>query len=125
MPPPDPPSVKLGRIRHRETDLAGKIQTVAKIVHQRRLRNLEPDADHRILEQQAVFGLLDRLELGADQLHVVAIENPGIGKIDGEIQGRLPADGGQQRKLARARAPSISASMRMISSTYSRVSGSM
>ena len=110
---------------NRKADLAGEVEPVAKIVDQRGLRHLESDANHRILEKQTVFGLLDGLKLRANQLYVIAIKNAGIGKIDSEIQGRLTADRRQQRKLARALACSISASMRMISSTYSRVSGSI
>ena len=88
--------------QHRKTDLAGEIQAVAKIVHQRRLGNIEADANHRVFEEQTVFGLLDGLELGADQLDVVAIENAGVGEIDGEIERRLSADCGEQRELAGA-----------------------
>ena len=115
-----------GADEHREAELAGEVEAVAQVVDQRRFRNFEADAEHRVFEEQAVFGLLDGLELGADQLDVVAVENAGVGKIDGEIEGGLAADGGQQREFAGAGFDaSISASMRMISSTYSRVSGSM
>ena len=65
-------------------------------------------------------------EFSADQLDVIAVENPCVSQIDGLIERRLPADGGQQRNLLEAGFEvSISDSMRMISSTYSRVSGSM
>src|ERR1019366_1291517 len=89
--------------QHRKSELRSKIKPVAKIIHQHRFRNLKADANHRILEQQPVLSLLDRLKLCANQLHVIAVQNPRIGQIDGQIQRRLPAHRRQQRKLPRAR----------------------
>ncbi len=63
MPPPVPPSVKEGRMITGKADLAGELQAVAQIVDQRRPRHVEADRGHRILEEQAVFGFLDRFEL--------------------------------------------------------------
>ncbi len=91
-----------GPDQHRETELRGKLQAVAQVVHQRRLRNLEADAQHGVLEEQPVLGLLDGLELGADQLDVVLVENPRIGQFDREIERRLSAHGGQKGELAGA-----------------------
>ncbi len=54
------------------------------------------------MNKQPVFGLLDCLKLRADQFHVVAIKNAGIGQVDREIQGRLPAYRRQQSELSRA-----------------------
>ena len=113
---------------HRETDLRGEIQAIAHDCSPARTRHVQPDLLHRVFEEQPVFGLLDGVELRADQLHVVLFENAGIGQIDGEIQSSLAADRRQQRELP-LRLPSmpviIAASRRMISSTYSRVSGSI
>ena len=128
MPPPVPPSVKLGRMSTGKPSLLEKSRPSRRLLTSAERGNIEADADHRVLEEQAVFGFLDGFELGADQLDVVAVENAGVGEIDGEVEGGLAADGGQQSELARARRcslSSISASMRMISSTYSWVSGSM
>jgi hypothetical protein len=80
--------------------LAGEVEAVAQVVDERRARHVKADADHRILEEQAVFGFLDGFELGADQLHVVAVENAGVGEIDGEVERGLAADGRQQSKFA-------------------------
>ncbi len=88
-----------GTDEHRETELAGVVEAVAKIVDERGTRDFEADANHRVLEEQTVFGLLDGFELGADQLDVVAVENAGVGQIDGEVEGGLAADGGQQSKF--------------------------
>ncbi len=100
MPPPVPPRVKLGRMRTGKAELAGEVEAVAQVVDERGARNFEADADHRVFEEQTVFGLLDGFELGADQLDVVAVENAGVGQIDGEIERGLAADGRQQRELA-------------------------
>ena len=61
------------------------------------LRRLEADLAHRLLEEQAVFGLLDGLDLRADHLDAVLVENARLGKLDGKIQRRLTAHGRQQR----------------------------
>ena len=62
-----------------------------------RLRRLEADLAHRVFEEQAVFGLLDGVDLGADQFHAVLIEHAVLGQFHGEIQAGLAADGGEQR----------------------------
>ncbi len=66
-------------------------------VDELRLRRLEADLAHRIFEEQAVFGLLDGVDLGADQLDAVLIQDAGFGEFDREIQPGLAADGGEQR----------------------------
>jgi hypothetical protein len=66
-------------------------------VDQLRLRRFEADLAHRVFEQQAVFGLLDGVDLGADQLHAVLVEHAGFGQFHREIQAGLSADGGEQR----------------------------
>ena len=62
-----------------------------------RLRRFEADLAHGVFEQQAVFGLLDGVDLGADQLHAVLIEHAGFGQFHGKIQAGLAAHGGEQR----------------------------
>ncbi len=85
-----------------KADLGGELQAVADVVDERGLRQVEADARHRILEEEAVFGLLDRFELRADQLDIIFVEDACVGEIDGEIECRLSAYGGQQRELAGA-----------------------
>ena len=65
-------------------------------VDELRLRRLEADLAHRVLEEQAVFGLLDGVDFGADQFDAVLIEHAGFGEFDGEIEAGLAADGGEQ-----------------------------
>ena len=97
MPPPVPPSVKLGRRMHGIADARGELQPALHAVDQLRLRRFQADLAHGVLEQQPVFGLLDGLDLGADQLHAVLFEHAGFGQFHREIQAGLPADGGEQR----------------------------
>ena len=60
-------------------------------------RRLDADLLHRVAEQQSIFAKLDGVDVGADQLHVVLVEHAGIVQRHGEIEGRLPADGRQNR----------------------------
>ena len=78
-------------------DALGELQAAGDGVDELRLRRLQADLAHRVLEQEAVFGLLDGVDLGADQLHAVLIEHAGFGEFDGEIEAGLAADGGEQR----------------------------
>ena len=67
------------------------------VVDELRLRRLQADLAHRVLEQQAVFGLLDGVDLGADQFDAVLVEHARFGQFHREIQAGLPAHGGEQR----------------------------
>ena len=77
--------------------MSANSQPAFDVVDQLRLRRVEADLAHRIFEQQAVFGLLDGVDLGADQLDAVLVEHAGFGQFDREIQAGLPADGREQR----------------------------
>ena len=57
-----------------------------------RLRDFEPDARHRVFEQQAVFALLDGVELRADKLRAVLLQHAVVGQLDGEVERGLSAD---------------------------------
>ena len=50
---------------------------------------------HRIFEEQTVFALLDGVELRADELRAVLLEDAAIGQFDGEVQSGLSADRGK------------------------------
>ena len=97
MPPPVPPMVKLGAQDAGVADAVGELQAAVDGVDELRLRRFEADLAHRVFEQQAVFGLLDGVDLGADQFDAVLVEHAGFGEFDGEIQAGLAADGGEQR----------------------------
>jgi hypothetical protein len=74
MPPPVPPSVKLGRMTvgsppslHRP----GLVHAVGDAG----ARGAQTDLGHGVLELQAVFGLVDGFGLGADQLDLVLVQH--------------------------------------------------
>ena len=71
MPPPVPPSVKLGRRIAGIAERAAKSRPSSHVVDQLRERRLQADLAHRVFEQQPVFGLLDGVDLRADQLDAV------------------------------------------------------
>src|SRR5580700_11564039 len=62
-----------------------------------RTRNLEPNFEHRVLEQLAVLSLLDRFELCADQLALESIEYTRFGQLDRQVERSLSANRRQQR----------------------------
>ncbi len=49
------------------------------------------------LEQLPVLRLLDRLQLGADQLDVVLLQHPVLRQRNGGVQRRLPSHRGEDR----------------------------
>ena len=75
MPPPTPPIVNDGRM------IAGKptSSTMRQRLLERRgdaaLRHLDADLLHRVAEQQPILGHLDRVDLRANQLDVVFLED--------------------------------------------------
>ena len=65
-----------------------------------RARRLEPDLGHRLAEQLAVLGLVDRLGPRADHLHPVFVEHAGAMQAERGVERRLPAHGGQDARRA-------------------------
>ena len=56
-----------------------------------------PALDHELLEDLAVLALLDRLDLGADELDAVLGEDAGLVERDRRVQRGLAAQGRQDR----------------------------
>src|SRR6266567_1473757 len=52
--------------------------------------SFQPDPRHRILEEQTVFRLLDRLQLRANQRDTVLLKHAAISQFHREIQRSLP-----------------------------------
>src|SRR5215469_4062427 len=84
----------------RETDLAAEVEAIFQIVDQRRFRHLEADLRHCIFEEQAVFALLDGVQLRSDELGAELLEDPGVGQLDCEVERGLSANGGQDSEDA-------------------------
>ena len=60
-------------------------------------RHLDADLLHRVAEQEAIFGHLDRLDRRANQLDVVLLEDAALVQRDGQVERRLAADRRQHR----------------------------
>ncbi len=60
-------------------------------------RAFQADLAHCIAELLAILGALDHLGAGADQLHAVFLQHAVGGKLEGGIEGCLPAHRRQQR----------------------------
>ena len=56
----------------------------------------QADAFHGLLEQFPVLRHLDRLELGANEFDPVAVQRTRLGELDGDVQGGLSSERGQQ-----------------------------
>ena len=98
MPPPEPPSVKAGRMMSGNVPISSAIALASSSVWAMPERgDIEPDPDHRFLEELAIFALVDRLGVGADQLHVVPSERAVAIQLHGGIQRGLTAHRGQDR----------------------------
>ncbi len=72
-------------------------RTSSMVKHTRRARGFAADLGHDVLEPLPVLAALDRLEVGADQLHAVLVEHPVLVERDGGVERGLSAQGGQQR----------------------------
>ena len=59
-------------------------------------RQVDPDPLHGLLEQLAVFCLADGLSVRADHPHAHPVEDAFLRELDGDVQTRLPAEGGQE-----------------------------
>ena len=60
-------------------------------------RAAEANLVHRGLEELPLFGLSDGVDVRADQLHAVLLEDAAIGECQREVQGGLSPKGGQKR----------------------------
>ena len=60
-------------------------------------RHVDPQLPHRLLENDPVLALLDRVGLHADNAHAVLGEHARFGELRREVQPRLAAQVGQQR----------------------------
>mmetsp|Transcript_2844 Transcript_2844/g.8482 ORF Transcript_2844/g.8482 Transcript_2844/m.8482 type:complete len:686 (+) Transcript_2844:1556-3613(+) len=67
------------------------------VVRDARLGHLQPQSLHRIRKQFPVLRLVDRLQLGPNQLDPVFIQNAALGERLGQVQRCLPAHRRQDR----------------------------
>ncbi len=95
--PPVPPSVRDGRRMTRQADLGPHALRLLERVRDAAARQVEADAADGVLEEVAVLGPLDRVDLGADQLDPEALEHAALGQVEREVEPGLSADGRQER----------------------------
>ncbi len=77
---------------HRKTQPLLNAHGIAHAAGVAAARQVEADTPHGFFEQIAVFGLFNRVDLGADHLDAVMIEDAFLGEIDGKIQRRLASE---------------------------------
>src|SRR5438552_225870 len=88
---------KGGTNHAREPDALNHALAFTNIADDFTARSRKADLGHCLFEKEAVFGHVHRFGLRADHLDFVFIENAALGELDGDIQGRLAANRGQQR----------------------------
>ena len=85
----------------RQANVIERLQRLRQRLDLMRTRRSETDLGHRLAEELAVFGLVDRLRSGADHLDLVAVEDAHFLQAEGAVERRLSAHCRQQREAAR------------------------
>ena len=86
-----------GRITERVAEVLGELDGLRHGVRDVALRDVRAGIEHELLEDLAVFALVDRLEVGADQLDVVLLENAVLVQVDRGVERGLAAQRRQDR----------------------------
>ena len=60
-------------------------------------RGLEPELVHGLAELLAVLAALDGRQVAADHLDAVLVEHARLGELNGRVEARLAAQGGEKR----------------------------
>ncbi len=60
------------------------------------LRHVEADFVHGLFEELAVLALLNGVRLGSDHFDAVLLEDAGVEEFEGEVEGGLAAEGGEE-----------------------------
>ena len=77
-------------------DVFGDLEDLVDRVGGTRFGYLQADLDHDLLEEGAVLAALDRLGVGADQPHLVLLEDAAVDQFHRRIECRLSAEGGEK-----------------------------
>ena len=81
-------------------DLLGGGQGLLDGAADRRARGVGADRPDDVLEDLPVLAAVDRVDVGADELDAVLLEDAVLEQADGDVERGLPAEGGQQRVRA-------------------------
>ena len=84
----------------RVAQFGGYVQRRAQAAHLFAARDFEADVEHRLLEERAIFGQLDRRGGRADQLDAMPFQRAVFRQRHRQIERRLPAERRQQRVRA-------------------------
>ena len=96
-PLPPPPERERGPKDQGIAELVAERERLIQRVRYTGARDIEPGAQHGLLELAAVLRLADRLERRTEHAHAEPIEIARLGQGDAHVQPRLPAQGRQQR----------------------------
>ena len=77
--------------------LGDRLVGLVHVMGDGRVGHAEADPLHGHLEPLAVLRRGDRLGVGTDQLDLVLVEDAGLDQLHRQVQGGLPAEGGQHR----------------------------
>ena len=94
--PPAPTQCTRGADDYRETELPLNLHGLPQVSGITAARQIQSCPLHRLFKEVSVFGLLDGLQFRPDHLHPVAIQDPLLRQVNGDIQGRLPSQGREQ-----------------------------
>ncbi len=81
----------------RVAELVGGCEHLVHRVGDAGCRDICSRVEHELLEDLAVLALVDRLEVRADELDVVLLEDPVVVQVDRRVERGLAAQGGQDR----------------------------
>ncbi len=87
---------------HREAQLALNLPRLVHGVSDLGLGALQADVLHRLVEQIAIFGLVDGIGVGTDHLHAVLGQHAVLVQVQRTVERGLPAHGRQNRRGALA-----------------------
>ncbi len=89
--------MKLGPHDERVAELLGAREQLVHRVADDGCRDIRPGIEDQLLEDLAVLALVDRLEVRADELDVVLLEDAVVVQVDRGVERRLAAEGREDR----------------------------
>src|SRR5208283_3667894 len=82
---------------NRESKMLYNVKSVLDGGYCRTLRDFQSDVPHCLFKQLPVFSFLDRMQLRAYQLHLVAVEHSCLRQFHCQVESSLSAHGRQYR----------------------------
>ena len=85
-----------GTNNQRQSKLGEHLRRVVRPGEAHTPRHHETNLLHDLLEEVAIFCLLDRCQFGADELDPIVLEHPCLSQGHREVEGRLTTHGRQE-----------------------------